>query len=125
MRHSARSGASATKCSIAATVSGSADCRNTANNESASPVKDAVIRLAPESEGQQNVGSDRRRGNPQLAVTRRRLHCVEMPLGPPCRAGFLHELFERRVRLRADDAVTRGDKGRNPGHAVTMRFLPI
>ena len=54
------------------------------------------------------------------------LTCVRrFSLGSPRRAGFLHELFQRLVGLRADDAVARGDKGRNPGHAVAVRLRPI
>src|SRR5947199_5455597 len=48
-----------------------------------------------------------------------------MRLYAPPGTGFVKQLFEDLIRLRADDAVSRGNKGGNAGYAVLARFRPI
>src|SRR5947208_2570164 len=48
-----------------------------------------------------------------------------MRLYAPPGAGLVKQLFEDLIRLRADDAVSRGNKRGNAGYAVLARFRPI
>src|SRR5436190_8058230 len=43
----------------------------------------------------------------------------------PPGTGFVKQLFEDLIRLRADDAVSRGNKRGNASYAVLVRFRPI
>src|SRR5438309_5367189 len=48
-----------------------------------------------------------------------------MRLCAPPGAGLVKQLFEDLIRLRADDAVSRGNKRGNASYAVLVRFRPI